>query len=96
MMTKDRFNALTSALHFANNEGEHEVQNRLWKLCPVLDVLDTMYQTVFFPNKTVTIDKTLWAFKGQPEQASKVGHEGLQDLQSARSQGTPCQHEGHC
>ncbi|XP_037782728.1 piggyBac transposable element-derived protein 4-like [Penaeus monodon] len=35
-MTRDRYDALTSALHFADNEGEHPAEDRLWKLRPVL------------------------------------------------------------
>ncbi|XP_037804849.1 piggyBac transposable element-derived protein 4-like [Penaeus monodon] len=64
-MTRDRYEALTSALHFADNEGEHPAEDRLWKLCPVLDVLESMYRSVFVPNKNVTVDESLWAFKGR-------------------------------
>ncbi|XP_047502756.1 piggyBac transposable element-derived protein 4-like [Penaeus chinensis] len=63
-MSRDRFDNLTSALHFANNEGEHSAEERLWKLCPVIDVLDSTYSSVFVPRKNVTVDESLWAFKG--------------------------------
>ncbi|XP_037773462.1 piggyBac transposable element-derived protein 4-like [Penaeus monodon] len=56
-MTRDRYDALTSALHFA-------AEDRLWKLRPVLDVLESTYRSVFVPNKNVTVDESLWAFKG--------------------------------
>ncbi|XP_037774856.1 piggyBac transposable element-derived protein 4-like [Penaeus monodon] len=59
----DRYDALTSALHFADNEEEHPAEDRLWKLRPVLDVLESTYRSV--PNKSVTVDKSLWAFKGR-------------------------------
>ncbi|XP_037791254.1 piggyBac transposable element-derived protein 4-like [Penaeus monodon] len=64
-MSRDRFDNLTSALHFANNEGEHDAEDRLWKLCPVIDVLDSTYRSVLVPNQNVTVDESLWAFKGR-------------------------------
>ncbi|XP_037804848.1 piggyBac transposable element-derived protein 2-like [Penaeus monodon] len=64
-MTRDRYDALTSALHFADNEGEHPAEDRLWKLRPVLDVLESTYRSAFVPNKNVTVDESLWAFKGR-------------------------------
>ncbi|XP_037800383.1 piggyBac transposable element-derived protein 4-like [Penaeus monodon] len=53
-----------TALHFVDNEGEHPAEDRLWKLRPVLDVLESTYRSVFVPNKNVTVDEILWAFKG--------------------------------
>lgn len=50
-MTRDRFDALTTALHFADNEAEHDTEDQLWKLRPVLDVLDSMCRSVFVPNQ---------------------------------------------
>ncbi|XP_037800382.1 piggyBac transposable element-derived protein 4-like [Penaeus monodon] len=54
-----------TALHFVDNEGEHPAEDRLWKLRPVLDVLESTYRSVFVPNKNVTVDEILWAFKGR-------------------------------
>ncbi|XP_037787732.1 piggyBac transposable element-derived protein 4-like [Penaeus monodon] len=77
-MTRDRYDALTSALHFADNEGEHAAEDRLWKLRPVLDVLESTYRSAFVPNKNVTVDQSLWAFKGR--------HHALQYNPSKRAQ----------
>ncbi|XP_027212395.1 piggyBac transposable element-derived protein 4 [Penaeus vannamei] len=62
-MTRDRFDSLTSAIHFVENEEERQGDDRLWKVRPVLDVLDETFRTVFIPNKTITVDERLWAFK---------------------------------
>ncbi|XP_037791274.1 piggyBac transposable element-derived protein 4-like [Penaeus monodon] len=78
-MSRDRFNNLTSALHFANNEGEHDAEDRLWKLRPVIDVLDSTYHSVLVPNQNVTVDKSLWAFKGR--------HDALHIIQARARRG---------
>nr|XP_027217915.1 piggyBac transposable element-derived protein 4-like [Penaeus vannamei] len=54
-MSRDRFDQLTEALHFADNQAERQADDRLWKLRPVVDV----------PNKVASIDESLWAFKGR-------------------------------
>ncbi|XP_047478265.1 piggyBac transposable element-derived protein 4-like [Penaeus chinensis] len=77
-VSRDRFDTLTSALHFANNEGEHRAEDRLWKLRPVIDVLDSTYRSVFVTNRNVTADESLWAFKGR--------HQALQYNPSKRAQ----------
>lgn len=64
MMTCDRFDALTSALYFADNETDHPAEDRLWKPRPVLDVLDETFSAVFVPNKTVSVDQSFWAVSG--------------------------------
>ncbi|ROT63946.1 hypothetical protein C7M84_018135 [Penaeus vannamei] len=40
-MTRDRFDLLQSRLHFSDNEDPRADTDRLWKLRPVLDILDT-------------------------------------------------------
>ncbi|XP_037775736.1 piggyBac transposable element-derived protein 4-like [Penaeus monodon] len=64
-MTRDRYDALTSALHFADNEGEHDAEDRLRKLRTVLYVLESTYRSISVPNKNVTVDECLWAFMGR-------------------------------
>lgn len=62
-MARNRFDALTSAMHYANNEEERQEGDRLFKLHSILDVLDETFKTVFVPNKNVSVDESLWAFK---------------------------------
>ncbi|XP_047478497.1 piggyBac transposable element-derived protein 4-like [Penaeus chinensis] len=90
-MSRDRFDILTSALHFANNEGEHSAEDRLWKLRPVIDVLDSTYRSVFVPRKNVTVDESLWAFKGRHQalqyNPSKRARRGLKVYKLCSSDG---------
>ncbi|ROT77722.1 putative piggyBac transposable element-derived protein 4 [Penaeus vannamei] len=68
---------LTAALHFADNQAERQADDRLWKLRPVVDVLDRQFREVFVPNKVVSIDESLWAFKGR--------HQALQFVPNKRA-----------
>ncbi|XP_047478498.1 piggyBac transposable element-derived protein 4-like [Penaeus chinensis] len=90
-MSRDRFDILTSVLHFANNEGEPSAEDRLWKLRPVIDVLDSMYRSVFVPRKNVTVDESLWAFKGRHQalqyNPSKRARRGLKVYKLCSSDG---------
>ncbi|XP_047487916.1 piggyBac transposable element-derived protein 4-like isoform X1 [Penaeus chinensis] len=90
-MSRDRFDILSSALHFANNEGEHSAEDWLWKLRPVIDVLDSTYRSVFVPRKNVTVDESLWAFKGRHQalqyNPSKRARRGLKVYKLCSSDG---------
>nr|XP_027237446.1 piggyBac transposable element-derived protein 4-like [Penaeus vannamei] len=76
-MSRDRFDQLTAALHFADNQAERQADNRLWKLRPVVDVLDMQFREAFVPNKVVSIDESLWTFKGR--------HQALQFVPNKRA-----------
>ncbi|XP_047469609.1 piggyBac transposable element-derived protein 4-like [Penaeus chinensis] len=90
-MTRDRFDILSSTLHFANNEGEHSAEDWLWKLRPVIDVLDSPYRSVFVPRKNVTVDESLWVFKGRHQalqyNPSKRARRGLKVYKLCSSDG---------
>nr|XP_027227348.1 piggyBac transposable element-derived protein 4-like [Penaeus vannamei] len=64
-MTRDGFDALQSRLHFSDNEDPRADTDRLWKLRPVLDILDTTFNTVYVPGKKIVVDESLWAFRGR-------------------------------
>ncbi|XP_063613147.1 uncharacterized protein LOC134786481 [Penaeus indicus] len=57
------------------------LEDRLRKLCPLIDVLDSTCRSILVPNKSVTDDKSLWAFKGRYQalqyNPSKRGQRGL-------------------
>jgi len=76
-MSRDRFDQLTAALHFTDSQAERQADDRLWKLRPVVDVLDRQFREVFVPNKVVSIDESLWAFKGR--------HQALQFVPNKRA-----------
>ncbi|ROT76067.1 hypothetical protein C7M84_005377 [Penaeus vannamei] len=65
-MTRDRFDLLQSRLHFSDNEDPRADTDRLWKLRPVLDILDTTFKTVYIPDRKIVVDESLWAFRGPP------------------------------
>lgn len=64
MITRDRFEALQSRVHFSDNEDPHADTDRLWKLCLVLDILDETFKTVYVPGKKIAVDELLWAYRG--------------------------------
>ncbi|XP_070000311.1 piggyBac transposable element-derived protein 4-like [Penaeus vannamei] len=64
-MTRDRFDLLQSRLHFSDNEDPRADTDRLWKLRPVLDILDTTFKTVYIPDRKIVVDESLWAFRGR-------------------------------
>nr|XP_027230473.1 piggyBac transposable element-derived protein 4-like [Penaeus vannamei] len=64
-MTRDRFDSLQSRLHFSDNEDPRADTDRLWKLRPVLDILDTTFKTVYIPDRKIVVDESLWAFRGR-------------------------------
>ncbi|ROT79230.1 piggyBac transposase Uribo2 [Penaeus vannamei] len=76
-MSRDRFDQLTAALHFTDSQAERQADDRLWKLRPVVDVLDRQFREVFVPNKVVSIDESLWAFKER--------HQALQFVPNKRA-----------
>lgn len=63
-MSWDRFDAITSALHFIDNGADHPAVDRLWKLRPVIDALDKQFSSIFVPNKLISVDEILWGFSG--------------------------------
>lgn len=79
-MTRDRFDALTSA----DSEVEHEAENRQWKLLPVLNVLDDLPFGVCAEydrhrgRKLVGLQGASPCATVQPEQVRTAGPEGLQ------------------
>ena len=65
MMTRDRFDLLTSRLHFADNDDPRAADDRQWKLRHVIDILNRQFQTVYVPLQKVTVDESLWAYRGR-------------------------------
>ncbi|XP_069982311.1 piggyBac transposable element-derived protein 4-like [Penaeus vannamei] len=61
----DRFDSSQSRLHFSDNEDPRADTDRLWKLRPVLDILDTTFKTVYVPDRKIVVNESLWAFRGR-------------------------------
>lgn len=60
----DRFYAFASALHFADNQANRPADDQHQKFRPIVDVLNQQFRSFFVPNRVVSIDENLWAFKG--------------------------------
>lgn len=69
-MSHNRFDAFTLALHFADNTANFPADDQLWKLRPVINVLDKTFSSLITPNKTILLDESFWAFM--------VSHQALQ------------------
>ena len=68
-MTRNRYQLLLRFWH--SNDNEHEParndprRDRLYKVRPVVDHLQTVFQSVYKPDKFVAIDESLLLYKGQ-------------------------------
>ncbi|XP_042856522.1 piggyBac transposable element-derived protein 4-like [Penaeus japonicus] len=64
-MTRDRFDAITANLHFSDNEDPCAADDRLWKIRPVIDIFGQQFKTVFTPEQKITVDESLFAYRGR-------------------------------
>ena len=63
-MTRDRFEAITKHLHFSDNVTS-DPDDRLRKIRPVVDCFNETFKSVYVPDQIVTVDESLWRFKGR-------------------------------
>ena len=63
-MKRDRFDAITRHLHFTDNTTA-DPDDRLRKLRPVVDCLNATFTSVFKPEKIVSVDESLWRYRGR-------------------------------
>ena len=59
-MSRDRFCHINSRLHFVENS-----QDRFKKIKPVLDILSCLFTRKFSPGTHITVDESLFKFKGK-------------------------------
>ena len=64
-MARDRFEAIQHMIHFADNEEDRVEEDRVWKLRTVIDLLNYQCSTVYIPRQIVSVDESLWNFKGR-------------------------------
>lgn len=69
VMSWNRYLLLSTCLHFSNNEqvvqwGEEDF-NLLFKIQPVLDIINPVYENVYGPGKNLCIDESMIKFKGR-------------------------------
>ncbi|KAK3895096.1 hypothetical protein Pcinc_001191 [Petrolisthes cinctipes] len=63
-MSRDRYRDILSYLHFAPNMGPHP-NDRLWKIRPVMSILQEKIRAFFRPFQKVVIDESLVLFRGR-------------------------------
>ncbi|XP_042893713.1 piggyBac transposable element-derived protein 4-like [Penaeus japonicus] len=64
-MIRDRYDLLTSNLHFSDNNDPAATDDRLWKLRPVIDTLQSTFKDVFITERNIAVDESLWAYRGR-------------------------------
>lgn len=61
-MPRERFEQISRNLHFGDNEEVQAEDGRLWK---VIVLFGERFRAVFVPNENISIDETLWKFRGR-------------------------------
>ena len=64
-LTRDRFDLITSNLHFTDNDDVRRGEDRLWKVRPVVDCLQRQFAAVYTPDQEVSVDESLFRYKGR-------------------------------
>ena len=67
VMPRDRFLLLLKFMHFVNNDDQAIAGNRdkLYKIRPMIDLLNDKFQTLYSPQKDICVDETLVPWKGR-------------------------------
>ncbi|GFR15296.1 DDE_Tnp_1_7 domain-containing protein [Trichonephila clavata] len=80
-MSIRRFQEISKFLDFADNKGSPEgCENRLYKVMPVLESITKKFKELYIPNKEISIDEGMMAWKGRlifkiymPDKLDKYG-----------------------
>nr|XP_033335543.1 piggyBac transposable element-derived protein 4-like [Megalopta genalis] len=64
VMSRNRFELLLRMLHFADNKNDNG-SNRLYKIQPIIDILETNYKKYYNPTEDICIDESLIPFRGR-------------------------------
>lgn len=62
-MPRDQYNQISLLLHFVNNMGDYNKEDRLWKLHPVIKRLQEKFATAFTTPQKITVNESLWKFR---------------------------------
>ncbi|KAK5973733.1 PiggyBac transposable element-derived protein 4 [Trichostrongylus colubriformis] len=63
-MVRSRFETLLTCLHFVDNDNADKA-NRLYKIQPVLDLLNGSFQKMYKPPRELCIDESMVPFRGR-------------------------------
>ena len=58
VLSRNRFQLLLSMIHFSNNATAQD-GDRLAKILPLIDILESNFKNIFCPEKDIVIDETL-------------------------------------
>jgi hypothetical protein len=69
-MPRDRYEILTTFLHFADNSEERPLRGEdnydpFWKIRPVMTLCEEKYQQIYSPHCQLSIDESIIKFKGR-------------------------------
>lgn len=65
IMSRNRFEILLRMLHFANNDLHHDKNDRLFKIRPILEMLNEKFKFHYTPNEQLCVDESLIPFRGR-------------------------------
>uniref|UniRef100_A0A8D0A9A2 PiggyBac transposable element-derived protein domain-containing protein n=1 Tax=Sander lucioperca TaxID=283035 RepID=A0A8D0A9A2_SANLU len=88
VMSRNRFEIILSFFHFANNDEYVERgqpgYDRLFKVCPIIDLIIPRFSAVYGPRKQLSLDEMTIAFKGKstlkmynPNKPDKYGYKAF-------------------
>lgn len=79
-MSRERFEILYKFLHFVDNTGYQNSQDKLFKVRPLIDLLVNNFQAVYKPGCKLVVDESMVPFRGRlgikqyiPGKANKYG-----------------------
>ncbi|XP_056397301.1 piggyBac transposable element-derived protein 4-like [Hyla sarda] len=68
-MSRTRFEQIMRFLHYNDNATcpprDHPSYDRLYKICPLIDHLNAVFQAAYVPGREISIDESLVHFKGR-------------------------------
>ena len=64
-MSRDRFEDISHKLHFEDSGVDRDENDRLWRLRAFVDDLNYQCQTVYVPAREVSVDESLWKYRGR-------------------------------
>ena len=70
IMVRRRFQLLLRFFHFQNNEDpaynpQDPLRDRLFKIREVMDMMKERFNTIYYPDEHITVDKSLVLYKGR-------------------------------
>ncbi|CAK1578439.1 unnamed protein product [Parnassius mnemosyne] len=78
-MSYNRFTLILRCWHFSNNE-DHNVDDRLYKIQPLINKLINNSRSIYTPGETIAVDESMVGFRGRlsfrtynPQKAHKYG-----------------------